>query len=260
MVCFAEKGFNLVFLIPLFLLMHVGFSFADEIDSFFLKGNEYYQQGNYKAAIDAYLKILNNGYESWEVYYNLGNAYYKDQQIGLAILNFERAKRLNPENEDINFNLELANLSVVDRIPEMPQFFLFALVSKLVHLFSLNALGFITIGIYLIWTALTLFYIFLKTGRVRRILILSIGITTILLIFFAGIFSIRIYENETRIEGIVVVDKVDVKSAPGEAGTEVFTLHQGVKVQIKDRSGEWAKIRLSDGKVGWLNQAVIEEI
>ncbi|MFQ5864859.1 MAG: tetratricopeptide repeat protein [bacterium] len=260
LIGFTKKLCYQCFILLLFWSINLDRSAAVEIDSYFLKGNEYYQQGEYKAAIEEYEKIVNIGYESWEVYYNLGNAYFKDRQIGRAILNFERAKRLNPKNEDINFNLELANLSVVDRIPQMPQFFLFAWSSKVVHLFSLYTLGVITIAIYLLWIMTILLHIFLKSGRIRRYTTVSVGIASILFVIFTGLFSARIYENETKIEGIVVTDKVDVRSAPHEAGTEVFTLHQGVKVEIKDRSGEWAKIRLSDGKVGWLRQEVIEKI
>jgi tetratricopeptide (TPR) repeat protein len=260
LIRFPKKIICQVFTLLLFCSIFLETGFASEIDSFFLKGNEYYQQGDYKAATREYKKIVNMGYESWEVYYNLGNAYFKDGQIGLAVLNFERAKRLNPKNEDINFNLELANLSVVDRIPEMPQFFLFAWFSTIVHYFSLNTLGVITIVIYLIWVAIILMNIFLRSGSVRRYAVVSIGISTVFLVIFTSLFSARIYESETKIEGVVVVDKVDVKSAPYESGTDVFTLHQGVKVQIKDSSGEWAKIKLSDGKVGWLREDVIEKI
>ncbi|MFQ5823677.1 MAG: tetratricopeptide repeat protein [bacterium] len=259
MVRQIKKRFYQIIMLSLSPLL-LGRSFAGEIDSFYLKGNEYYQKGDYQSAIAEYKKIINSGYESWGVYFNLGNAYFKEGQIGQAILYFERAKRLNPKNEDIKFNLELANLSVVDRIPQIPHFFLFAWISNLVHLMNLHTLGVTTIAIYLILIALILLRIFLRAGQFRRLANISIGLSSILLFIFAGIFSIRIYENEAKIEGIVVVDKVDVKSAPGEAGTDVFTLHQGVKVQIKDRSGAWAKIKLSDGKVGWLKAEVIKKI
>ena len=260
MAPFEKKQFYQLIFFFLLVIITSGEILANELDAYFVKGNEYYQNGKYKAAIDEYNKMLNLGYESWEVYYNLGNAYFKDRSVGKAILNYERAKRLSPKNEDIEFNLSLANLAIVDRITQLPQFFLFAWISNFVRLLDLQTLGFVTITIYLIWILLVLFRIFLKTGHFKRLVLITMLFSSIVLFIFAGIFVVRIYENETKIEGIVLVDKVDVSSAPGMAGTEVFTLHEGVKLQIKDRSGEWAKIRLADGKVGWLKQEVIEKI
>jgi hypothetical protein len=243
-----------------FLFLLGSSSFAGDLDAFFVKGNDLYQKGDYKAAIEEYSKILAQGYESWEVYYNLGNAYFKEREIGKAILNFEKAKRLNPKNEDIEFNLELSNLATVDRIPELPQLFLFVWISKFIHLLDLQSLGIVTMAIYLVWIGLLLLMIFGKTSRFRRLTLIATSISSTLLFVFAGTFVIRIIDNETKIEAIVLTDKIDVRSAPGTAGTVVFTLHEGVKVQIKDRSGVWAKIKLADGKVGWLKEEVIEKI
>ncbi|MFQ5603043.1 MAG: tetratricopeptide repeat protein [bacterium] len=243
-----------------FMNVLVKFSLASEVEAIFLKGNELYKQGDYLAAISEYEKIATLGFESWEVYYNLGNAYYKDGQLARAILNFERAKKLNPKNEDINFNLEFANLSVVDRIPQLPTLFIFSWISQVANVFNLQTLGIITLSLYLLLGTMIPLRILLKAKSFKK---LGAGIliaTCILLTFFSSIFIIRIYEAENKIEAIVLVDKVDVKSAPGEAGTDVFTLHLGVKVQLQDQSLNWVKIRLSDGKVGWMKQDQVEKI
>lgn len=233
---------------------------AGEADAYFMQGNQLYQESDYQAAISAYSKILNAGYESWEVYYNLGNAYYKQGNIGRAILNYERAKRLAPKNEDIDHNLEIANLAVVDRIQEIPPFFLFAWISSFAHAFSLSWLGGIVLTLYLCLTVLVILRLFVETARLKRMSFFAITVAGLFLILFSGIFSYRIIENETRTEAVVLADKVDVKSAPDANGTNVFTLHEGVKLEVRDRSLDWVQIRLADGKVGWLRDEVIAKI
>ncbi|HEX9655033.1 MAG TPA: tetratricopeptide repeat protein [bacterium] len=233
---------------------------AAEIEALYIRANEYYQNGDYAGAIPEYQRILALGYESWEVYYNLGNAYYKDGDVARAILNYERAKKLDPKNDDVNFNLELANLSVVDRIPQLPQFALFGWITSLSALMSLKWLGIFTCLAYVLFVAVIgsriLFRSTAGTGVMKA---LAIGLCGSLIVL-SGLLLLRIYENESVSEAIVVAERVDVTSAPAESGTELFMLHQGVKVQLMDRSGQWLKIRLADGKVGWLGADNIERI
>ncbi|MFQ5649337.1 MAG: tetratricopeptide repeat protein [bacterium] len=242
------------------LLSFVGRAWSSEADALFLRGNEYYQKGEFRLAIDEYQKILDLGFESWEVYYNIGNAYFKQGKIAQAILNFERAKQLNPENEDINFNLDLANLSTADRIEELPQFFLSAWIARVANMVNLRLLGYLTLAVYLGFVALVILRILVPSLRSSRAVSFGVIVGTIFLCFFSGILSLRIYEIESTEEAILLPEKIDVKSAPGEAGTDVFTLHEGVKVQIQDRSLDWVKIRLADGKIGWVKEAMIEKI
>lgn len=254
-----DKYFSYFRIMTLSILCLANTLLAKEVEVFFVRGNESYQAGNYKVAIKEFEKILNSDYESWEVYYNLGNAYFKDGQTAKAILNFERAKKLNPKDEDINYNLELANLAIVDRIQELPQFFLFKWASTIAHSINLKVLGGITLSTYLLLIFLTVFRIYLKSPQLQRAAFVSIIAASVTLTVFTGLFVMRIFENETKVEAIVIKDRVDVKSAPGGL-TEVFTLHEGVKVQIKDHSETWVKIRLADGKIGWLEADVLETI
>lgn len=242
------------------LLSSLTESMAGEIEALFIKGNELYQNGEYQAAIAQYKKINELGYQSWEVYYNLGNAYYKSGQIARAILYYERARRLNPKNEDIDFNLELANLSVVDRIAEFPKIFPAAWISTIANFVGLQGLGVITIVVYSMLIGLIIYRFLRRGNRSSRVNMVSIVVCGFLLTVCSGLLSMKIYDNENRLEAIVLAPKVDVRSAPDDDSTEMFTLHEGVKVQLKDRSGEWVKIRLSDRKVGWLKIDVIEKI
>ena len=250
------------FVVVAFALVTFGISplLAGEMETLFIKANEYYQSGSYSAAIAEYQKIRDLGYESWELYYNLGNAYYKDRQIARAILNYERARKLAPKNEDINFNLELANLSVVDRIPRLPQFIFFEWISNLATLLSLKLLGIISITLYVLFVGLLILKLLVKSSAFVRFSKGVVIITGVLLVIFSGLFSIRVFENESTVEAIVLSEKVDIKSAPVDVGTDVFSLHQGVKVQIKEHSGEWVKIRLADGKIGWMKHTHLEQI
>jgi len=175
-------------------------------------------------------------------------------------LNYERAKKLEPKNEDIIHNLEIANLAVVDRIQEIPQFFMVAWISSFAHLFNLGVLGGIVLALYLTLTVLFILRLFSNSAAVKRITFVSLFLIGFVFVLFAGIFSFRIIENETRNEAIVLADKVNVKSAPDVNGTVVFTLHEGVKLEVQDKSLDWVRVRLADGKLGWLRNDVIAKI
>ncbi|MCG8605918.1 tetratricopeptide repeat protein [bacterium] len=246
--------------ITLLLLLPLHRSEANEIEALYVKANEHYKSGDYQAAIDEYAKITELGFESWEVYYNLANAFYKNGQTARAILNYERAKRLNPDQDDIQFNLELANLSVVDRIPLLPKFILLRWIESAAGLMSLQLLAIVMLACYGFLIGLIILRLFSKSSGLRRTSLWVITIDSVLIILFSVLFLQRVYENETLVEAIVMVEKVDVMSAPGEFGTEVFTLHSGIKVQVRDHSEDWVKIRLSDGKLGWLRSEIIQTI
>jgi hypothetical protein len=258
----TRGGFQGLFfgMIILLLLSPLHRTNAKEIEAFYIKGNEHYKSGDYQAAIAEFSKITELGFESWEVYYNLGNAFYKNGQTAQAILNYERAKRLNPDYDDIQFNLELANLSVVDRIPLLPKFILFRWIESAAGLMSLQLLAVLMFACYGLLIALIILRLFSRSGGLRRIGFGMIMISCVMVTLFSSLFLRRVYVSETQVEAIVMAEKIDVMSAPGDFGTEVFTLHSGIKVQVQDHSGEWVKIRLSDGKLGWLRSEIIQTI
>lgn len=233
---------------------------ADHNQYLFDEANKLYQQEKYQESIYNYLEIIKNGYESWQLYYNLGNAYYKTRQFGRAILNYERALKQNPKNEDILFNLQIANLAVVDKIITPPQFFISKWLSELKSLWGIQTLTFMAIGLYLLTTLLIVAKIF--TRKSHQQWLLTVLLVPILILFLAitTILVVRINENNTLQHAIVLVDKVDVLSSPEQQGTELFSLHEGVKFNVEELRGEWAKIRLADGKVGWVRKDIFEII
>ncbi len=247
-------------LIVIILLIQISFAFADHNQYLFDQANKFYQHEQYPEAIHSYLAIIENGYENWQLYYNLGNAYYKTGQFGRAILNYERALKLNPKNEDILFNLQIVNLSVIDKIVTPPQFFISKWIAVIKSLWGIQTLTFITIGFYLLTAMLIVTKIFIKRNRTQRLLTLLLApLIAVFLIVTIALIT-RINENNTLYHAIVMVNKVEVLSSPDQQGTELFSLHEGVKFRVEERRDGWARIRLADGKVGWVKQDVFEII
>jgi len=242
------------------LLLFIPVVFADQNTYLFEEANKLYQKEQYAQAIQKYEEVLANNYESWELYYNLGNAYYKDKQLGKAILNYERALRLNPKHEDILFNLELANLSVVDKINIPPDFFLFKIFSDFKNYFSLNLLTIVVIVSYVCLILFTIIRIFVGKRIIRQISAGSIFVMLIIFVLFASILGLRIHDKNNIKYGIIIVNKVDVKSSPEKNSTELFSLHEGLKMQVQKQVNNWYQIRLRDGKVGWVTKGVLEII
>lgn len=225
---------------------------AEEALIQFEQANELYRKGDFAKAIGAYEQILAHGYEAPELYYNLGNAYFKIDDIPPAILAYERAKRLFPTDEDISYNLHLANMRVIDNVEPLPQLFFVEWWRSIVNTFSSDTWAAIGIvGLWCISFGLATLLLFARTV-VRRLAFLSASISLVLvLISFAAMME-RSSIEESDYFGIVFTSSVLVKSAPDEHSTDLFMLHGGVKVEVLDSVANWKKIRLADGKVGWL--------
>ncbi len=250
------KG-NIYFLIAIFAITASYCCFGDEKIDLFNKGNESYKNGKYKESLESYLKILDMGYESGELYFNIGNCYYKLNDIGRSILFYEKAKKLIPGNKDLNANLQLARLKAVDRIKPLPEFFLFKLIRTIIYLFPLSFMIWTAAGFY---TAAFLFLIIWTLSRKRFIRLFSLRTSMVLgsifLLFSVGIIGQTLTEKNKK-EAVILVDKVDVKGSPSEDGIDVFSLHEGTKVRIDQESDEWIEIVLADGKVGWIKKTIV---
>jgi tetratricopeptide (TPR) repeat protein len=224
------------------------------------KANESYTKEQFKQAIDLYNQILMTNMESAEVYYNLGNAYYKTNQFTLAILNYERAKLLAPDDEDISFNLQVANQKVVDSIQELPGIFIFRWWNSLVNSQTTDTWAVFSILSFVVFLTMLGFYFFARTSEVKRITFWS-GCFLIVFSIFSWSFAAK---QKSRLvnhsEAIVMHPTVTVKSSPSDKGTSLFVVHEGLKVKITDKLGDWVEIRLADGNKGWLLAESIERI
>ena len=200
------------------------------------------------------------GYESEELYFNLGNAFYKSGNLPFAILNYERAKKLNPGDEDIQFNLKLTKAQVIDKITPVPKLFFIKWLDSITHYYSASAWG-ICILIFLWLTFLcAVVFIFFNSSNIKR-LSFYFGIFMLIVTLKSIFFGYRQYQYEKKEFAILLTKSTYVKSAPDEQSTDLFILHEGVKMEVLDRGVEnWDKIKLEDGKIGWILKESLEEI
>lgn len=224
------------------------------------EGDSAYMRNDYASAIQIYENLLKNG-EAAEVYYNLGNSYYKADDIAKAILNYERALLLQPGNADIRANLEIARSKTIDKVIPVPEIFFVAWTKSLINSLSVDAWA--KLGVVFFILLLISLYLFFfskqiagkKTGFIG-------GIVFLVLVVLSNVFAAQ-QKNELtdRNAAIVLSPSVTVRSTPSESGTSLFILHEGRKVEIKDNTmREWKEIRLEDGKVGWVPASAVEVI
>jgi tetratricopeptide (TPR) repeat protein len=226
----------------------------------FEQANQLYRNGDVQKAAQMYEQIIKNGYESPVLYYNLGNACFKSNNIPSAILNYERAKRLAPHDEDVTYNLRLANLKVIDKIEPIPQLFFVEWWRGVTNLLSAD--GWSTVMIIALWCAAVCGAVFMLA---RSFILQRLSFFLVLLSMVVSVLAFvwirqRIQQELDQQSGVVFATSVSVKSAPDEQSTDLFVLHEGVKVELLDNVGTWRKIRLADGKIGWLSDTSIQII
>lgn len=229
-------------------------------DSLFKKANEFYAKGDYQSAAELYRNILSAGYSNKSLLFNLGNCYYRMGLYHKSILYYERAKILDPFDDDINFNLQMANLHVVDRIQEIPKFFLKQWFEDARN--SLASHQWAIVAILSIWLASISFATFLLvfSSKARTASFLA-GIVFLIAFVVSTSFGYSRYKFETsHNQAIVFSINSYIKSSPEETSTDLFILHQGTKVEILDEIGNWYKIRLANGNIGWIKKSDVEKI
>ena len=224
------------------------------------QANDAYAQGNFQAAADIYEELLKANGESAAVYYNLGNCYYKLNKIAPSILNFERALLLEPGNADIRFNLEIAKTKAVDRIETIDDFFLTEWFRTVQNMLSTDAWSKFSITCFIFLIA-SLFLFFFS----RRIFIKKSGffiaMGLLILVVFGNCFAYNQKKKLTeRNLAIIFTPTTTIKSSPDNSGTDLFNLHEGTKVRLKNKLGAWNEIETADGNVGWIKSSEIEVI
>lgn len=224
------------------------------------EGDSAYIKNDFASAIQIYESLLQQG-EAPEIYYNLGNCYYKTDDIARAILNYERALLLSPGNTDIRANLEIARSKAIDKVTPVPEIFFITWIKSLVNSQSSDAwarTGIISFLLLLVSLAIFFFTQHIKWKKIGFSAAILFLIVTVLSNLFAS--QQKSYLTN-RNDAIILSPSVTVRSTPSESGTSLFILHEGRKVEIKDNSmREWKEIRLEDGKVGWVPSSSIEVI
>ncbi|MEI7980551.1 MAG: tetratricopeptide repeat protein [Bacteroidota bacterium] len=248
------------FLLCLGFFVLAFFASAGQEQALIIKANKAYSAGAYTNAIDTYKKVVAQGLESPELYYNLGNACFKLNDFASAILWYERAKRLDPGNEDIDFNLKVANNRIADKIEPLPELFYKRWFFSLVQLFPIDSWAWI--GIVLFISALACGTIYLAS---RLLFLRKIGFWAGLAMLFLSLLSLLFswsgytVQQSTQ-EAIVFAPTITVKSSPDEKSTDLFVIHEGTKVRLLDNISGWYEIKIANGSVGWLPSASLEKI
>ncbi len=247
---------GIVFLI----LLHAsaGIIFCGTAESLFLEANSSYENGEFAKAEEIYKRILPYGIENPLVYYNLGNACFKQNKIGEAILYYEKALKLSPNDREIQDNLSYANSLAYDKIEIAEASPPIRLLKRLHHFFSLDTQLIILIVLfYFLSLSGVHFYLKRRSGKETDFSRISISLLVFIFLLFLLSAAIKIHRAEYVRYGIVLIEKVDVLSGPGETNAILFPMHEGLKVEIREERGEWYQISLPNGLNGWIRKEQI---
>ena len=222
-------------------------------EALFAEGNRLYQEGDFVGAVISYGAVIEAGFESAALYYNLGNAHFRVGEIAQAVVNYERAARLDPGNEDIRTNLGLVNQRLRDRIDPLPRFWLLSVFDWWMGQLRRGVLQALVAASYLALGAAVVLIVLRRPGGWRTPLRRCAYTAAVATVILGATLLVRETGLGRPEEAVVMAAEARVLNAPSEdAGLTLFTLHEGTKVRIDRRAGEWAEVVLADGKVGWL--------
>ena len=244
----------------LFIFFISSIVYAQSLDSLFVQANKLYQQESYIEALKLYQEIENNDVESSALYYNMANIYYKTNQVAPSIYYYEKALVLDPTNEDITFNLEFAERMTLDNIEALPKSLGQKFRDNITLKFTYNTWAIIAVSLAFLFAILFLLYHFSYSTGKKRIYF----ITSILTVIFVSLSVFFAYKNyhfvKNDIQAIIFAPQTQVKSAPTKSSDVNFELHEGTKVQILETLDNWKKIKIADGKSGWMNAEDLKEL
>ena len=218
--------------------------------------NKAYADSEYELAIRSYENMLENGQSSFELYYNLANAYYRLNRYADAVLNYEKALLFEPGNSDVEFNLNLANSFIKDKVDLNDKFDTVRIMNDLSKFVSPYSIQLFSIGLMVLLIALMLWMKF-KSRKLRLLWLM------LCMVFSFSLFSLSKWidkESSKYLEGIVFAPRVNVKSSPLKSGAKLFVLHEGTKVRVLNEEKGWLRIYLDDDKMGWIPANSLEKI
>ncbi len=226
----------------------------------FNKGNELYRAGKYADAAAEYQRIIDEGKVSAAIYFNLGNAFYRQGNIARAILAYERAQRLKPGDPDITHNLRLVNLKTLDRIEPVPELFVIPwLRSYAAFVSRQSAFDALLFGWGIFFLSLAGVYV-LRNAALVRMLRWTVLAAALVIVCSGATLGVHVMLSRDNDQAIVTAVVVTAKSSPDEQSVNAFVVHEGLKVKLSDELGDWVKITLADGKVGWIHTEQCERI
>lgn len=252
--------FNLLFILFMFSVPSVANMPKDSVDLLKMQADSAYANEDFEKAEEFYLLLAQQG-ESAIVYYNLGCTYYRQDNMAKAVLWLERASQLAPSDDDIRFNLTMARSKTVDRIIPRHEMFFISAWKSLMHSQSVTQWAQFAIGAFALLLFLIALYLYCSAIIMRKIGFFGAIVFFLMCVLFNVLaYSLRNY-NKTHTAGIVMAPAVTVRSTPTKSGTDLFVIHEGTRVEIRDNSmRDWAEVQIADGKVGWIEKSAYEAI
>lgn len=233
---------------------------ADSLSILKQQADSAYANEKFSQAQQIYLQLATQG-ESVSVYYNLACTYYRMDSMAKAVLWFERASLLDPSDEDIRFNLAMARSKTIDRIIPRHEMFFVSAWNTLIHSRSVTQWAYGAIIAFVLTLLLVSLYIYSSSVALRKTGFFGAILTLILCILFNVLALNLRNQNTNKTSAIIMAPAVTVRSTPTQSGTDLFVIHEGTRVEIRDNSmRDWAEIQIADGKVGWIEKTTYETI
>ena len=243
----------------LLLLLITSLGFAQN-ESLFSEANQAYADENYEVAISKYQKVLADGFSSKAIYYNLGNAHYKLNNVGPSVYYYEKALMLDPSDTDIQNNLVFAKQMTIDAIDDVPKTGVSKFVNNIIGKLSVNGWAWMAVFGAIAFVILMLLYYFSSASLKKRLYFIG-GFLGLIICIFSVVFAFQQQGvQENREFGIIFPEEVTVRSEPNARAEQLFLLHEGTKARILDDFDQWRKIELADGKQGWLPKKEIKAL
>jgi len=230
---------------------------ASSLDYNFEQGNKLYTDGDYAGAAQEYEKIIAAGYESAEVYYNLGNAYFRDGKLGLAIANYIRADRLSPGDDDIRANLQFARQYTIDKIEVTEETILLDYINRFFDSFALNTITWTAAILYVLTVVIILIRYVYRRFYVPTPAFIAVLVLLAVSIVFAGV---KLDRDVLTRQGVVVAQQIEVKNGPGETFNTKFTAHAGLVFNIEREESGYYWANFENRVKGWIPKSVATEI
>ena len=243
--------------ILILLFTVVGFGQNEKL---FDQGKELYKNGKYQQAINSWMQILENGEASTALYFNLANAQYKLNQIGPSIYYYEKALQLSPNDSDIKTNLSFAENARIDAIEPLPRSVFSKWYSNVADTFTYDGWAILAVILSIVSVVIFLLYYFSYSERRKRILFATSMVAILFLIGSLTMAFLTFGDYSKDQPAIIFSSEIDIKSEPSMGGNTAFVLHEGTKVQITAKDGNWYRILLADGKDGWIPASDLKQL
>lgn len=252
----VQKIPNIISLFVL-LISTIGYS---QNSTAFEEANTLYNASKYQEAITKYESILKEGNHSTALYYNLGNAYYKLNKIGPSIYYYEKALLLEPTNEDVLNNLAFAQNMTIDAIEPLPQNGVSKMVNAVLGKLTYNQWAWFAVIFVFLFVITFLWYQFSYSTMQKRTFFVLSCVSLLLVFVGLGFAYQQHYEAKKQSPAIVFAKEAKIKAEPNLRSNEAFVLHEGTKVMVLETVSDWKKIKLIDGKIGWIPASDIKEL